>query len=100
MPRCVKCNINAANLGFNLCQSCYNQKPKLSCTRCYSNVPTPGFNWCNDCYNAINYPMQGQPLCQECNRAAYFDPRTKTFAPGCKKEHTLTAQQKGLYTAR
>lgn len=41
-------------------------------------------------------PQQGQPLCQICNRAAYYDQARGEFAPGCTREHSRQAIARGL----
>lgn len=42
-----------------------------------------------------NPAIQGQPICQICSNAAYFD-GTK-YSPGCCKSHCMKAQKLGLY---
>jgi hypothetical protein len=44
--------------------------------------------------------VQGQPLCQMCSYAAWYDQINKKYSPGCGRAHAQQAISRGLYGPR
>lgn len=83
----------------------------MSCQVCHSRPVYSGSVWCgNNCRfsgkpGSANYQgnvtvTQGTPLCQECNNPAFYDQKNRKFTAGCRKSHSIAANNKGIYNAR
>lgn len=107
---CIVCNKNPANPGYSKCQTCFEACNTFTfpiCLICNINPATYesssiGYYRCDPCANiaSIVHPVQGQPLCQICDRRAWFNIHSKKFAPGCCKAHSISANSKGAYYPR
>lgn len=79
-PTCLICKINpaeyvASSIGYYRCEPCAN-------------------------IASTSFPIQGQPLCQICDKRAWFNVHRQKFAPGCCRSHSITANLRGTYDAR
>jgi hypothetical protein len=79
---CNRCNKNAANRGYDLCQTCFEGGLGSSgstplCTKCNKSPANRGFDLCHQCYSdpatkslcsncGVNPPNPGRRWCQAC----------------------------------
>jgi ribA/ribD-fused uncharacterized protein len=71
-PLCTFCRLYPSNIGYPLCQTCYEsqkyqqQLSKLPlCSRCNHQKVTPGYSWCDNCYKSSGHPLSSSQNMQK-----------------------------------